>query len=91
MFRNNNTKADSIDATLRDRQQRLYAMTTAKEMDNNEAVLGALQQVRYVSALAKVDATVDIAKETLQNEPAGKSGIIGSNFESYAFPAPCSQ
>ena len=51
-------------------------MSTAKEMDNNEAVLGALQQVRYVSALAKVDATVEIAKETLQNEPAGESGTI---------------
>ena len=47
-------------------------MSTANEMDNNEALLGALQQVRLISAIAKVDATVEIAKKTLENEPAGK-------------------
>jgi hypothetical protein len=48
-------------------------MSTANDMDNNEALLGALQQVRLIGSIAKVDATVNIAKEILKEEPAGRS------------------
>ena len=61
-------------------------MSTANEMDNNEALLGALQQVRLISAIAKVDATVEIAKKTLENEPAGKFvKMVCAVFVAYSF------
>jgi hypothetical protein len=43
----------------------------SKSMENgNDAILGAVQKLRMVSALAKVDATVALAKHMLSTEPA---------------------
>lgn len=40
-------------------------------MENgNDAVLGAVQKVRMVGSLAKIDATVELAKSILSEEPA---------------------
>ena len=64
-------------------QQRLYSMSSAMETDNHEALLGALQQVRFISATAKVDATVEIVKRTLETEPAGKPWTIRSTELGY--------
>lgn len=50
-------------------------MSSTAETDKHEALLGALQQVRLIGSIAKVDATVDIAKKTLETEPAGTSKI----------------
>jgi hypothetical protein len=36
----------------------------------NESVLGAVQKVRVVGSFAKIDATVQLAQQTLQTEPA---------------------
>lgn len=37
---------------------------------NQEAILGAVQSLRMVDSLAKVDATVEVAKQVLDKEPA---------------------
>lgn len=38
--------------------------------NGNDAVLGAVQKVRMVGSLAKIDATVEVAKSILEKEPA---------------------
>lgn len=37
---------------------------------SNDTVLGAIQRLRLIGALAKIDAAVQIARDVLQNEPA---------------------
>jgi superfamily II DNA or RNA helicase len=53
---------------------------------NSEAVLGAVQKVRAVCAHAKVDATVELAKVILNQEPAV---VIFSNFAEAAKQVKC--
>jgi SNF2 family DNA or RNA helicase len=48
---------------------------------SDEAVLGAVQRVRIVCAFAKVDATVDLARNILRKEPAI---VIFSSFAQVA-------
>jgi len=52
--------------------QVLSKVYTAKDAtkNGNDAVLGAVQKVRMVSSLAKIDATVELAKSILEKEPA---------------------
>lgn len=45
-------------------------MSTKMDSDNSKALLGAAERLRLVSAMAKVDAGVNIAKGILDKEPA---------------------
>ena len=47
----------------------------------SEAILGAIQRIRVICSLAKVDATVSIAKEILNSHPAI---VIFTSFVSVA-------
>ncbi|CAB9497308.1 annealing helicase and endonuclease ZRANB3 [Seminavis robusta] len=48
----------------------LFASHGAGESDKSDALLGQLQQLRCQGAIARVDASVDIAKNVLEKEPA---------------------
>lgn len=50
--------------------QDLAKVYHAPGKDNSDAVLGAVQKVRLVGSLAKIDATVATALDTLKREPA---------------------
>jgi len=50
--------------------QKLAKVYENRRSDNYDAVLGAVQNLRMVDSLAKVDATVQVAKQVLQEEPA---------------------
>jgi SNF2 family DNA or RNA helicase len=54
---------------LLDTQARLYATTGSLEK-GGELVLTAVQRVRQIGSFAKVEATVALAKEVLEKEPA---------------------
>lgn len=57
-----------------------YVFTNSSTSDNankNDAILGAVQKVRMVGSLAKVDATVQLAKQILERE---SSIVIFSSF-----------
>lgn len=56
------------DRTLQD-LAKVYNARTSME-NGNDAVLGAVQKVRMVGSLAKIDATVELAKSILSEEPA---------------------
>ncbi|GKY97016.1 hypothetical protein MPSEU_000660400 [Mayamaea pseudoterrestris] len=51
---------------------RVYHATPApgSTVDKNDSILGAVQKVRLVGSFAKVDATVQLAQQTLEKEPA---------------------
>jgi SNF2 family DNA or RNA helicase len=56
--------------SMRLTQLALYAAHMAKESDNADTLMGALTTLRYAGASARVDASVEIAMQVLQNEPA---------------------
>ena len=49
---------------------RVYNAPDRENIDKNESILGAVQKVRMVGSFAKVDATVQLAQQRLQDEPA---------------------
>jgi len=51
-------------------QAKLFTMSSKEDTDNSKALLAAAERLRLVSALAKVDAGVSIAKKILEKEPA---------------------
>ena len=48
----------------------MFTMSSKIDNDNSKALLGACERLRLVSAMAKVDAGVNIAKGILEKEPA---------------------
>lgn len=48
----------------------VYNNSSGNNDNKNEAILGAVQRVRMVGSFAKVDATVQLAKQILEKEPA---------------------
>ena len=48
----------------------VFASSRQQVENGNEAVLGAVQKLRIVGSLAKIDGTVQLAKKVLNDEPA---------------------
>ncbi len=61
-------------------QAKLYSASTNFQ-DSGATILGAVQRVRMVASLAKIDATVGLAQEILQNEAAV---VIFTSFQKVA-------